>query len=71
MKSPLRSFVSPSHENAVSSSLADAGRQQFLQDTLAVILPAQVFIDRVRSGEINDFKTLLAGYWLAERRART
>jgi ADP-ribose pyrophosphatase len=40
------------------------------EDTLAVILPAQVFIDRVRSGEINDFKTLVAGYWLAERRAR-
>jgi ADP-ribose pyrophosphatase len=40
------------------------------EDTLAVILPAQVFIDRVRSGEINDFKTLLAGYWFAERRER-
>jgi ADP-ribose pyrophosphatase len=40
------------------------------EDTLAVVLPAQVFIDRVRSGEINDFKTLLAGYWFAEKRAR-
>jgi ADP-ribose pyrophosphatase len=40
------------------------------EDTLAVILPAQVFIERVRSGEINDFKTLLAGYWFAERRER-
>jgi ADP-ribose pyrophosphatase len=39
------------------------------EDILVVVLPAQVFIDRVRSGEINDFKTLVAGYWLAERRA--
>jgi ADP-ribose pyrophosphatase len=37
------------------------------EDTLVVVLPAQTLIDRVRSGEINDFKTLLAGYWLAER----
>ncbi len=38
------------------------------EDVLAVILPTQQFIDRVLSGEINDFKTLLAGYWLAARR---
>jgi ADP-ribose pyrophosphatase len=40
------------------------------EDTLVVVLPAQTLIDRVRSGEINDFKTLLAGYWLAERLKR-
>lgn len=40
------------------------------EDTLAVVLPAQAFIDRVRSGEINDFKTLLAGYWFADQRER-
>jgi ADP-ribose pyrophosphatase len=40
------------------------------EDILTVVLPAQVFIDRVRSGEINDLKTLVAGYWLAERRAK-
>jgi hypothetical protein len=28
-----------------------------------------VFIDRVRSGDINDLKTLVAGYWFAERHA--
>lgn len=38
------------------------------EQTLAVVLPAQVFIERVRSGAINDFKTLVAGYWFAERR---
>lgn len=37
------------------------------EETLAVILPAQVFIGRVRRGEVNDLKTLVAGYWFAER----
>jgi ADP-ribose pyrophosphatase len=41
------------------------------EDILAVVLPAQVFVDRVRSGEINDMKTLLAGYWFAERRSQS
>ena len=36
------------------------------EDILTVVLPAQVFIDRVRSGAINDLKTLVAGYWFAE-----
>jgi ADP-ribose pyrophosphatase len=39
------------------------------EDILSVVLPAKVFIERVRSGEINDLKTLVAGYWLAERQA--
>jgi ADP-ribose pyrophosphatase len=39
------------------------------EDILSVVLPANVFIERVRSGEINDLKTLVAGYWFAERRA--
>jgi ADP-ribose pyrophosphatase len=37
------------------------------EETLAVILPASAFIARVRQGEINDLKTLVAGYWFAER----
>jgi ADP-ribose pyrophosphatase len=37
------------------------------EDILTVVLPAKVFIDRVRSGMINDLKTLVAGYWFAER----
>jgi ADP-ribose pyrophosphatase len=36
------------------------------EDILTVVLPAKVFIDRVRSGDINDLKTLVAGYWFAE-----
>jgi ADP-ribose pyrophosphatase len=39
------------------------------EDILSVVLPAKVFIERVRSGEINDLKTLVAGYWFAERQA--
>jgi ADP-ribose pyrophosphatase len=39
------------------------------EDILTVVLPVKVFIDRVRSGEINDLKTLVAGYWFAERQA--
>jgi ADP-ribose pyrophosphatase len=37
------------------------------EDILTIVLPAKLFIERVRSGEINDLKTLVAGYWLAER----
>jgi ADP-ribose pyrophosphatase len=37
------------------------------EDILTVILPARLFIERVRRGEINDLKTLVAGYWFAER----
>jgi ADP-ribose pyrophosphatase len=40
------------------------------EDILTVVLPADVFIARVRAGEINDMKTLIAGYWFAERRAQ-
>jgi len=45
------------------------GKRQEEEDILSVVLPAKVFIDRVRSGEINDLKTLVAGYWFAEREA--
>jgi ADP-ribose pyrophosphatase len=46
------------HGNAVES-----------EDILSIVLPAKSFIDRVRSGEINDLKTLVAGYWFAEHQA--
>jgi ADP-ribose pyrophosphatase len=39
------------------------------EDILTVVLPAKVFIERVRRGEINDLKTLVAGYWFAEHQA--
>jgi len=37
------------------------------EDILSVVLPAKVFIERVRTGDISDLKTLVAGYWFAER----
>jgi ADP-ribose pyrophosphatase len=37
------------------------------EDILTVVLPARVFVARVRAGEINDLKTLVAGYWFADR----
>jgi ADP-ribose pyrophosphatase len=53
----------------VDTSLAGGvhGNAAEHEDILTVVLPAKVFIDRVRSGDINDLKTLVAGYWFAER----
>jgi len=39
------------------------------EDILTIVMPAKVFIERVRNGDINDLKTLVAGYWFAERHA--
>jgi ADP-ribose pyrophosphatase len=46
------------------------GNSDEQEDILTVVLPAQLFVARVRAGEINDLKTLVAGYWFAEHRAR-
>jgi ADP-ribose pyrophosphatase len=46
------------------------GNPEEHEDILTVVLPASIFIARVRAGEINDLKTLVAGYWFAERQAR-
>ncbi|HMN47116.1 MAG TPA: NUDIX domain-containing protein [Povalibacter sp.] len=40
------------------------------EDILTVVVPWQEFIERVRGAQITDFKTLVAGYWLAEHRER-
>ena len=45
------------------------GNESEDEDILSIVLPAKVFIERVRSGEINDLKTLVAGYWFAEQEA--
>jgi ADP-ribose pyrophosphatase len=44
------------------------GNSDEQEDILTVVLPAETFIARVRAGEINDLKTLVAGYWFADRR---
>lgn len=57
----------------VDSSVAGGvhGNPHEREDILTVVLPAEEFIARARRGEITDYKTLLAAYWLAEqRRAR-
>jgi ADP-ribose pyrophosphatase len=40
------------------------------EDIRAVVIRAEEFIAKVRNGEINDLKTLVAGYWFAEHRDR-
>jgi ADP-ribose pyrophosphatase len=57
-------FVDTQHAGGVH------GHPQEGEDILTVVLPAMRFIERVRSGEIADLKTLLAGYWFAENRER-
>lgn len=47
------------------------GNPEESEDIRSVILSADVFIDRVRRCDIDDMKTMLAGYWLAEHRAVT
>jgi ADP-ribose pyrophosphatase len=39
------------------------------EDILTVLLSRQDFLDRARRAEINDLKTLVAAYWLAENHA--
>ena len=39
-----------------------------LEDIKTVVLPAGEFIERARRGAIDDMKTALAAYWLAEHR---
>lgn len=45
------------------------GNSEEIEDILTVVLPAKVFIERVRSCDINDLKTLVAGYWFAQQQA--
>lgn len=39
------------------------------EDIRTLALSSGEFMKRIRSGEINDMKTMLAGYWLMENRA--
>jgi ADP-ribose pyrophosphatase len=39
------------------------------EDIRTVVLPAAEFIDRAKRGTLDDMKTVLAGWWLAEHRA--
>jgi ADP-ribose pyrophosphatase len=46
------------------------GNEGESEDIRTVVLSSEAFIAKVRSGAINDLKTLLAGYWFAEHRDR-
>jgi ADP-ribose pyrophosphatase len=73
-------YVSPggtSEKVAIVFGIVDAsraggvhGKPDEREDILAVVIPAQQFIDAARTGSITDMKTVLAAYWLAERRSR-
>ncbi|MGH8185932.1 MAG: NUDIX domain-containing protein [Steroidobacteraceae bacterium] len=43
------------------------GNEHESEDILTVVLPAATFVERIRSAAITDLKTLVAGYWFAER----
>jgi ADP-ribose pyrophosphatase len=72
-------FVSPggtSEKIAIVVGEVDAsrahgvhGKVEEAEDIRVVTLSAETFLSRVRSGAINDLKTLFAGYWLGEHRA--
>jgi ADP-ribose pyrophosphatase len=46
------------------------GNEGESEDIRSVVLPAEEFLAKVRSGAINDLKTLFSGYWFAEQRDR-
>src|SRR4051812_13284444 len=46
------------------------GNPDEAEDILTVVVPAERFIERIRSAQITDLKTLVAGYWFAENRDR-
>ena len=56
----------------VDASLASGihGNANESEDICTVVIAADEFIARIRSGDINDLKTIVAGYWFAEHRAR-
>ena len=73
-------YVSPggtSEKVAIVFGIVDAsaaggvhGNADESEDIRTVVLPAAEFIDRARRGEVDDMKTALAAWWLAEHRAR-
>ena len=66
-----------SEQIAIVAGVVDAaqasgihGKEGESEDIRPVVMSSDEFIARVRSGVINDLKTLVAGYWLAEHRDR-
>jgi ADP-ribose pyrophosphatase len=73
-------YVSPggtSEKVAIVFGIVDAsaaggvhGNPDEQEDVRAVVMPAEAFIERAKRGDIDDMKTALAGWWLADYRAR-
>jgi ADP-ribose pyrophosphatase len=73
-------YVSPggtSEKIAIVFGIVDAsaaggvhGNADESEDIRTVVLPAAEFIERARRGEVDDMKTALAAWWLADHRAR-
>ena len=73
-------YVSPggtSEKVAIVFGVVDAaaaggvyGNTHEQEDIRTVVQPATEFIGRAKRGEIDDMKTTLAGWWLAEHRSR-
>jgi ADP-ribose pyrophosphatase len=73
-------YVSPggtSEKVAIVFGIIDAavaggvhGNADEHEDVRVVVMPASEFIDRAKRGDIDDMKTILAAWWLADHRAR-
>ena len=57
-------FVDTSNAGGVHGNLEES------EDILTVVVPWLDFIQRVRTAQITDLKTIVAAYWLAEHRDR-
>ena len=74
-------YVSPggtSEKVAIVFGIVDAtsaagvihGNPDEQEDVRTVVMPASEFVDRAKRGDIDDMKTALAGWWLADYRTR-
>lgn len=44
------------------------GKEDEKENIKTVVMTSTEFMDKIKSGEINDLKTMVAGYWLIENR---
>jgi ADP-ribose pyrophosphatase len=44
------------------------GKADEMENIKSTVMTSQEFMDKIKSGEINDMKTQLAGYWLMENK---
>jgi ADP-ribose pyrophosphatase len=44
------------------------GKEEEKENIKSVVMKSAEFMDKIKSGEINDLKTMVAGYWLIENK---